>query len=210
MVMLVIGQKLYDRLNVDKYCMKEFQNELSVKWFGTELHSANVLSDLSIGEMNMNITELKLLYVHLMNVTLCISPAILAVTDVLHLYCVCKWLVFVYLINVVVLFLALSVYHMFVSTPDFWFMLSDDTCLCEDICSHVWPYFFHGLEVTRSDIRPQGYGHKPFNLVIADGHFNLSDGFVWVYMGFYTHFMILEGALISNKVNFCVKVFKCV
>ena len=51
--------------------------------------------------------------------------------------------------------------------------------LSKDIRCHVWPYFFFlNLQITRSDIRP--HIKLAVNLMIANGHFNLPLGFVWV------------------------------
>ena len=50
---------------------------------------------------------------------------------------------------------------------------------------------FLNLQITRSDIRP----HMKWvvSLVIAYGHFNLPQGFVWVCMGQHTHFIAPKG-----------------
>ena len=50
--------------------------------------------------------------------------------------------------------------------------------LSNDIRCHVWPYFSKS-QITRSDIRP--HLKWAVSLVTAYGHFNFSQGFVWVY-----------------------------
>ena len=50
---------------------------------------------------------------------------------------------------------------------------------------------FLTLQVTRSDIRL--HIKLAVSLVIAYGHFNLPQGFVWVCMGKHTHFITSEG-----------------
>ena len=46
---------------------------------------------------------------------------------------------------------------------------------------------FQSLQITRSDVRP--HIKWDVSLVIAYGHFNLPQGFVWVCMGKHTHFI---------------------
>ena len=60
-----------------------------------------------------------------------------------------------------------------------------------NIQCHVHPYSFPMLAVTRSDIRP--LIKWAASLVIADGPFNLAQGFVLVFIGKQTHFIIPEG-----------------
>ena len=49
---------------------------------------------------------------------------------------------------------------------------------------------FLDLQITRSDIRP--HIKRAVSLVSAYDHFYLPRGFVWVYMGLYTHFITPE------------------
>ena len=57
---------------------------------------------------------------------------------------------------------------------------------------------FLNLQVTRSDMRP--HIKWAVSLVIAYGHFNLPQGFVWLSMGAHTHLITPEGLLdIENK-----------
>ena len=53
--------------------------------------------------------------------------------------------------------------------------------LSKGIWCHVLSSLFLNLQVTRSDVRP--HIKWAVNLVIAYGHFNLPQGFVWVWMG---------------------------
>ena len=58
--------------------------------------------------------------------------------------------------------------------------------LRKDIRCHVWPYFFLNLQIARSDIRPHIKWAVSL-VMIAYGHFNLSQGLKWVCMGSHTH-----------------------
>ena len=68
-------------------------------------------------------------------------------------------------------------------------------CLCwlmaqrisKDIRWHLWLLFLH-LQITRSDISL--HIKWVVRMVIAYDHFNLPQSFVWVYIGWYNHFII--------------------
>ena len=45
-------------------------------------------------------------------------------------------------------------------------------------------------KITRADISPQV--KWAVNLVIADGHFIIPEGFVWICMGYHTYFITPE------------------
>ena len=52
--------------------------------------------------------------------------------------------------------------------------------LCKGIRCHVWPHFFIKLQMSRADIRP--HIKWVVSLVIAYGHFDFPQRFVWVCM----------------------------
>ena len=56
---------------------------------------------------------------------------------------------------------------------------------------------FPGLQITRSDIRPQA--KWAVTLVIANGHISLPQGFMRVCIGKHTHFITLEGSIPCKK-----------
>ena len=59
--------------------------------------------------------------------------------------------------------------------------------------------FFLKSQITRSDIRP--HIKWAVSLVIAYGHFNLPQGFVWACMGSHTYFINPEGLGEQNHIN---------
>ena len=69
----------------------------------------------------------------------------------------------------------------------------------KDIQCHVWPYF---LKLANHQIRP--HIKWSVNMVIAYGHFNLPQGFVWVCMGQNSknsNFIIPETLVVSHIVT---------
>ena len=56
--------------------------------------------------------------------------------------------------------------------------------------------FFLCLQITTAEIRPQA--KYSINLVIVDDHFNLPQRFVWVCMGYYTHFITPKGGKLKK------------
>ena len=52
---------------------------------------------------------------------------------------------------------------------------------------------FQNLQITRLDVRP--HIKLAVSLVIAHGHFNLPQGFVWICMSKHTHFITPEGQI---------------
>ena len=52
--------------------------------------------------------------------------------------------------------------------------------LSKDIRCHAWPYFF--FSTCKSPEQTSGYTNWAVRLMIAHGHFNLPEGFVWVYV----------------------------
>ena len=59
--------------------------------------------------------------------------------------------------------------------------------------------FFLNFQITRSDIRPNS--KWVVSLVTAYGHFNLPQGFVWVYMALHTHVITPEGDILRERPN---------
>ena len=55
----------------------------------------------------------------------------------------------------------------------------------------MYGHTHQNLQITRSDIRP--HTKWTVSLMIAYGHFNILQGFVWVYMTSHTHFITPEG-----------------
>ena len=62
----------------------------------------------------------------------------------------------------------------------FWFGLFMTPGLSKDILCHVLTILFLNVQITGSDIRP--HIKWVVSLVIAYGHFNLPQGFVWACM----------------------------
>ena len=68
-----------------------------------------------------------------------------------------------------------------------FFLVTSD--LSKGIRCHAWPYSFLCLQITRSDVG-SNVGYQPGD---CRWIFNLPQGFVWVCMGWHTHFITLEG-----------------
>ena len=88
------------------------------------------------------------------------------------------------------------------------FVLLKDTWSQQGHSVSCMTILFLNLQITRSDIRP--HIKWAVSLVIAYGHFNLPQGFVWVCMSSHTHFITPKGTDdTADETHFILFFSKC-